>query len=91
MVLPGAIFALLICASCVATVGPYGTSYAIPPPLPAVVVLDDSPYFVHDGHHYYYNSNHWYYSNYRSGPWRDLPRNHYPKELRYRGQHHYWH
>lgn len=78
------IFAAIMSVSCVATVGPHGSSVAIAPPLPLTVELVD-PYYVHGGYHYYYNSDRWYYSQSRSGPWIDLPRDRYPREVRYKG------
>ncbi len=38
-------FAALMCMSCVASVGPHGTSIAIAPPLPAYVELYE-PYYA---------------------------------------------
>ncbi len=57
------------------------------PFLPPVVVLDAEPYYYYDGFHYHYNNDRWFYSRSRNGPWDDLPRDHYPKELRYKGKH----
>ena len=88
---PIIIFTAFIGASCAASVGPYGASFAIAPPLPTVVELGDNPYYTRGSYHYYYNNDHWYYSHARNGPWRNLPRNHYPREVRFRGRHHYWH
>jgi hypothetical protein len=79
------IFAASMCVSCVATVGPYGTGVAIAPPLPATVELVD-PYYVYGGYHYYYNNDRWYYSRSRDGRWIELPRDHYPREVRFKGQ-----
>lgn len=79
------IFAAFMCISCVATVGPHGTSVTIVPPLPLIVELAD-PYYIHGGYHYYYHNDRWYYSQSRSGPWIDLPRDHYPREVRYKGR-----
>ena len=78
------IFATSMCLSCTATVGPYGAGVAIAPPLPATVELVD-PYYVYRGYHYYYHNDRWYYSQARDGRWIDLPRNHYPREVRFKG------
>ena len=75
--------ATLLCAACVMTAGPRGTSIAIAPPLPLVVELTD-PYYVHGGFHYYYDNDRWYYSQSQGGPWTDLPRDRYPKEVRHK-------
>lgn len=78
-------FAAIICASCAASIGPHGASIAIGPPLPVVVELSD-PYYYHGGYHYYYDNDRWYYSQSRGGPWRDLPRDRYPREIRYKDE-----
>jgi hypothetical protein len=54
----------------------------LPPILPSVVVLGAEPYYAQGGYYYYYQNNGWYYSRSRGGPWVDLPRDHYPKEVR---------
>ena len=79
------IFAAFMCVSCAATVGPHGASIAIGPPLPHTVELVD-PYYAYGGYHYYYNNDRWYYSQSRGGPWIDLPREHYPREVRFKGK-----
>lgn len=56
----------------------------IPPPLPPIVVLEGEPYYSHNGYQYYYHHERWYYSKSRGGPWEDLPRSHYPKEIRFK-------
>jgi hypothetical protein len=78
------IFAASMCLSCVATVGPHGAGVALAPPLPATVELVD-PYYVYGGYHYYYHDDRWYYSQSRDGRWIDLPRDHYPREVRFKG------
>ena len=77
--------ASFLCAACIMTAGPHGARVAIAPPLPVVVELD-SPYYVHSGFHYYYNNDRWYYSQKQGGPWTDLPRDRYPREVKYRGK-----
>ncbi|AMV71630.1 hypothetical protein JCM30471_03160 [Desulfuromonas carbonis] len=60
------------------------------PILPPVVEFDSEPYYYQDGYHYHYNDSRWYYAKSRRGPWESLPRDHYPKEVRYKnkgGQH----
>lgn len=56
------------------------------PLLPPLVVLDAEPFYFHGGYYYHYNNDAWYYSESRGGPWTDLPRDHYPKEVRYKGK-----
>lgn len=79
------VFAVLLTSACVMTTGPQGTTVAVAPALPVVVDLYE-PYYVHGGYFYYYSNNRWYYSNHRSGPWIDLPRDRYPREVRHRGR-----
>jgi hypothetical protein len=59
--------------------------YVVAPALPVVVELGVTPYY-HGG--FYYNYHHrdhrWTYSRDRAGPWKDLPRDRYPREVRYR-------
>jgi hypothetical protein len=81
------IFAASMCLSCAAYVGPHGASVAIAPPLPVTVELED-PYYVYGGYHYYYDNDRWYYSQSRDGRWIDLPRDRYPKEVRFKGKGH---
>jgi hypothetical protein len=64
--------------------GPDGVM--IVPFLPPLVVLDVEPYYFYNDFHYHYNNDRWYYSRSRSGPWADLPRDHYPKEVRFKGR-----
>jgi len=65
--------------------GPRGAGVVVVPALPAVVVLEAEPYYVQAGYHYHYLNDGWYYSRSRSGPWISLPRDHYPKEVKYKG------
>ncbi len=57
----------------------------VAPALPVVVEFGAEPYYYQQGYYYYYDNNYWRYSHSRAGPWLDLPRSHYPKEIRYRG------
>lgn len=74
-----------VSAGCVLTAGPHGASLAIAPPLPVVVELTD-PYYYQGDYHYYHNNERWYYSRSRGGPWVELPRDRYPREVRYKGR-----
>jgi hypothetical protein len=40
----------------------------------------------YNNYHYHYRNDRWYYSNSRSGPWVDLPRDRYPKEVGFKGR-----
>lgn len=68
---------------CIMVPGPRG-GISMVPILPPVVVLESEPYYVHEGYYYYYRDNGWYYSRARQGPWTTLPRDHYPREVRYK-------
>jgi len=70
-------------AGCVMVPGPRG-GVSLVPILPPIVVLGAEPYYAHEGYYYHYRNNGWYYSRSRQGPWADLPRDHYPREVRYR-------
>jgi hypothetical protein len=74
----------LMLAGCLMMPGPGGVGVTLVPALPSIVVLGPEPYYVHQGYYYYYQNNGWYYSHSQRGPWVDLPRDHYPREVRYR-------
>ncbi len=85
-ILAASLAALALGACVVAPVGhgpdvSVGIGIAVPA-LPLVVELGTDPYFYQGGYTYYYDNTRWRYSESRSGPWRDLPRSHYPKETR---------
>ena len=80
-----ALLAPLVVAGCLVSPGPRG-EVTIAPMLPAIVVLDTEPYYVHQGYHYHYQDGGWYYAQSRNGPWASLPRDHYPKEVKYKGK-----
>jgi len=75
--------AILLLAGCVVTPA---DRVVVAPALPVVVEFGADPYYYQQGYYYYYDSHYWRYSNSRAGPWLDLPRSHYPKEIRYRGR-----
>ncbi|CAD5365960.1 conserved exported hypothetical protein [Rubrivivax sp. A210] len=54
------------------------------PALPLVVELGSDPYYHQGGYTYFYDRDRWRYGQSRNGPWVDLPRSHYPREIRYR-------
>lgn len=56
------------------------------PLLPHIVVLEEEPYYVQGGYYYHYDNNRWFYSKSKRGPWTDLPRSHYPKEVKYKNR-----
>src|SRR4030042_6021658 len=69
-------------SACVVVPGRRGHGVIVVPPLPSIVVLEEEPYYYHSGYYYYYRNDGWSYSHSRSGPWVELPRGHYPKEVR---------
>ncbi|MEW6713638.1 MAG: hypothetical protein AB1306_00905 [Nitrospirota bacterium] len=80
-----AVFVML--SACVfVPAGRHGAGVLVVPPLPAIVVLEEEPYYYHSGYYYYYNNDRWFYSHEKRGPWIDLPRGHYPKDIRYKGR-----
>jgi len=60
---------------------------AIAPLLPTVVVLGEEPYYFYSDFHYHFTNDRWYYSKSRRGPWAELPRDRYPKEVKHNGKH----
>ena len=82
-VLAGLILSFML-AGCLVAPGPRGGGVVMVPALPPVVVLETEPYYVQGGYHYHYQGNAWYYSHSRSGPWAPLPRDRYPREVKYR-------
>jgi len=81
-------FAAFALTACVVSPGPPGYGGVTVSPLPPVVVLGADPYYYQDGYFYYYQNNNWSYSQSRSGPWANLPRSHWPKEVRHGGRGH---
>jgi hypothetical protein len=73
---------------CVVGPGRHGSGMIVVPALPSIVVLETEPYYYQSGYHYHYQNDRWYYSNARSGPWAELPRDRYPKEVRFKGRGH---
>jgi len=80
------LFAVFLLGGCVVGPGRHGSGIVVVPPLPSVVVLEEEPYYYHGGYHYYYQNDRWSYSSSRSGPWVELPRDRYPKEVRFKGR-----
>lgn len=75
----------LLLAGCVVAPVDRGAEWVVAPALPLVVELGVEPYYYHSGFYYYYNNQRWSYSHERTGPWRELPRDRYPGEIRYKG------
>jgi hypothetical protein len=84
--LPIGLFAAFLLAGCLLP-GRHGPVLLVPP-LPPIVELDAEPYYFQGGYHYYYRNDSWSYSNSRNGPWMQLPRDRYPKEVRFKGRGH---
>lgn len=64
----------------------HGRGMIIVPALPVTVELDSDQYYYQNGYYYHYDGNVWFYSERKEGPWMDLPRDRYPREVRYRGR-----
>ena len=73
---------------CVVGPGPRGSGIVVVPALPSIVVLESEPYYYQGGYHYHYQNDRWSYSNTRNGPWMELQRDHYPKEVRFKRKGH---
>jgi len=64
----------------------HNAGVAIVPILPPLVVLEAQPYYFYNGFHYHYVDGSWFYAKSKNGPWAALPRDHYPKEVRFKGK-----
>jgi len=58
---------------------------ALPPPLPSIVELGPDRHYRQGGYNYYYHGDRWQYSRDGSDYRSDLPRSHWPNEIRRRG------
>ena len=76
--------AALLLTACYVVPVDRGPGYVVAPPLPVVVELGVEPYYYHSGYYYYYNNSRWSYSHDKAGPWKDLPRDRYPREVRHK-------
>jgi hypothetical protein len=85
MVLVG-LLAMFVLAGCLVGPGPRGAGVVVVPALPPIVVLEEEPYYNQSGYFYYYRDNRWSYSHSRSGPWVELPKDRYPKEVRFKSR-----
>ena len=78
---------LIACSSM--AMGRHGSKVAVVvsiPLLPPIVELHEEPYYYQSGYYYHYDRDRWYYARSKRGPWANLPRDHYPKETRYKGK-----
>ena len=80
-------FVMILLVGCAVTTGYHGEAVIVPA-LPSLVVLETEPYYFYGGYHYYYRDDRWFYSSSRSGPWVELPRDRYPREVRFKGRDH---
>lgn len=76
------LLAAFLLAGCVVAPAP---DYVVAPALPVIVELDVVPYY-HGGYWYFYHHHDrsWSYARDKVGPWKSLPRDHYPREIRYK-------
>jgi len=84
---PVALFMTLVLTGCVVAPGRGGYGVDVAPALPAVIELDATPYYFHGGFYYLYHDNRWDYARTRNGPWQELPRSSWPREIRHKGEH----
>ena len=85
-VLLAVLLGVFLLVGCVVAPGHRGSGVVLVPALPSIVVLEEEPYYHHSGYHYHYQDDRWFYSNSRSGPWVELPRDRYPKEVKFKGK-----
>lgn len=71
-------------------VAPPRGAVVVAPALPTIVEFDVEPYYYYRGYYYYYENARWRYASSRSGPWVELPRSHYPREIRFKGRREDW-
>jgi hypothetical protein len=83
-----AVSLLTACVVVPAGRGHHSDGVMIAPVLPSLVVLDAEPYYFYSGYHYHYTNSRWLYSRSKNGPWADLPRDRYPKEVRFKSRGH---
>lgn len=78
------LLATLLLPACVVAPA-HGPDYVVAPALPVIVELDVVPYY-HGGYYYYYHhrDRSWSYARSRNGPWKVLPPDRYPREIRYK-------
>jgi hypothetical protein len=81
------VISILLLSACMVAPRP-GGGLEVVPMLPTIVEVDSDNYYAHDGYHYFYNNDRWYYSSTRNGQRSELPRSHWPKETRRRGEEH---
>lgn len=81
-----ALLTAALLTACVVAPSPQGPGYVVAPALPLVVELGAEPYYYQSGYYYFYHNDRWSYSNTRSGPWVELPRDRYPREVRHGGR-----
>lgn len=79
---------LTACAVVPAGRGYHSDGVVIAPILPPLVVLDVEPYYFYSGYHYHYTNDRWLYSRSRTGPWFNLPRDRFPREVRFKERGH---
>ncbi len=87
-ILLGVLLGVFLFVGCVVAPGRRGSGIVVVPALPSIVVLEEEPYYYHGGYHYHYQNDRWSYSDTRSGPWMELPRDRYPKEVKFKGKGH---
>lgn len=58
----------------------------VAPALPALVVLDVEPFYFYGGFHYHLDGGVWFFSKDKGGPWTKLPKDRYPKDVKFKGK-----
>ena len=79
------LFVVFMLTACIVPSRHGGVDVLLPPPLPMVIDLGPDRYYHQNGYNYYYQGDRWQYSKDRDGSRSDLPRSHWPREIRQRG------
>ena len=79
------LFTLSMLTACIVPSRHGGVEVLLPPPLPIIVDLGPDRHYQQDGYHYYYEGDRWQYSRDRDSSRLELPKSHWPTEIRHRG------
>lgn len=82
MLLP--LLATTLLTGCLVAPNAYG-GLSVIPVLPFRVEIGDDGHYAHGGYRYRYVRDCWYVAPTRGGAWVELPRSHWPREIRRRG------
>ena len=78
-----ALIAVLMISGCTIGLDRRG-DITIIPALPTTIEIDPDEYYYQDGYYYSIRGDVWFYAQTREGPWIELPRSRYPREVHLR-------